>query len=643
MLETAWFTLRVAAAVALGFFLPGYCLARCLRAPSRLLWSFPLSLVVLFLAIFSAGCLGLPVTATAVSPVLIAITLALAAIGARHGGVAPVPIPISQAAQWQEPPSTWIKVCIFGAIGVLLAVVIWRTTLWPVSGFDNTFRWDFLARRMLQQRGFGFYPAITAADYRLYFYPDGIPPLVSFSYWWLYAATGGYHPALTSMLVATQLLCAICFTYRIARVLSSPTAGLFAAAIVAGSSLMVHAVAIGQETGLTALSVAAMICAAVQSNADPRGRPSWQAAVLAGLAAGLGGLSREYGCAFAIFGALAVIWVGGRAKEVAILCATAAVVAGPWYVRNALRMGNPFFSDRFGPFFVNPVHAALLDYYKTELGVTTWDPGRWAAVMWELLKEAPLQMTLGVAGAVMLFRKCGYLAITAGAIGLLWLYSVGVTAGGWLYSLRVLSPALVVLSIPAAILLARWSGRRAIALACTAILLIAVMWSIAAVSIHPLDPTRERFAQWGQLVVLRPKIQNDWWDQLAMQLPSGSRVLADDPNIYGRLQKRGFSPPGLLDSGEIEHGIELIPIWSPQVGFISDETLGPDAIRSRLLQEGIRYLILPDTINGRFMLKRMRFYSEGVPSWTILFNVKNACVIYDLSQAGPTPAGAEGG
>jgi hypothetical protein len=418
---------------------------------------------------------------------------------------------------------------------------------------------------------------------------------------------------------------------------------LFAAAIVGGSSLMIHAVAIGQETGLTALSVAAMICAVVESKADPRGRPSWQAAMLAGLAAGLGGLSREYGCAFAIFGALAVIWVAGRAKEVAILCATAAVVAGPWYVRNALRMGNPFFSDRFGPFYVNPVHAALLDYYRTELGVMTWGLDLWATVVWELLKEAPLQMTLGVAGAVMLFRKRGYLAITAGAMTLLWIYSVGVTAGGWLYSIRVLSPALVVLSIPAGILLARWSERRATAVACTAILLIAVMWSIAAASIHPLDPTRERFAQWGHLVVLRPKIQNDWWDQLAMQLPSGSRVLADDPNIYGLLQKREFSPPGLLESGEIEHGITLIPIWSPQVAFIADDTLSPDAIRSRLLQQGIRYLILPDTINGRFMQKCMRFYREGVPSWRILFSAENACVIYDLAGADSTPAGTEGG
>jgi hypothetical protein len=344
-------------------------------------------------------------------------------------------------------------------------------------------------------------------------------------------------------------------------------------------------------------------------------------------------LSREYGCAFAILGAVAVIWVGGRTKEVAILCAAAAIVAGPWYVRNALRMGNPFFSDRFGPFYVNPVHAALLDYYKTELGVTTWGLDRWATVVWELLKEAPLQMTLGVAGAVMLFRKRGYLAITAGAMALLWLYSVGVTAGGWLYSIRVLSPALVVLSIPAGILLARWSERRAAAVACAMILLISLIWSIAAASIHPLDPAWERFAQWGHLVVLRPKIQNDWWDQLAMQLPSGSRVLGDDPNIYGRLQRRQSSPLGLLDSGQIEHSIDLVPIWSPQVAFIADDALTPDAVRSRLLQQGIRYLIVPDTINGRFMQKRMRFYREGMPSWSILFRVENACDIYDLAGA----------
>jgi hypothetical protein len=636
----ALFTLRVVLAVVLGFVAPGYSVARCLRAPDRLLWSFPLSLVLLFIAVFWAGCLGLPVTAPVVSVILVGITLLFAALGLAIKP--PHSAAVRHDANQQLPPRR-IKALILAALGALLIVMIWRTTLWPLSGFDNAFRWDFLARRTLQQRGFGFYPPITGADYRLYFYPDGIPPLVSFSYWWLYAATGGYHPALTTILVAAQLLCILCFTYRIGQAIASPTAGLFAAGVVGGSSLFIHAVAIGQETGLTALSVSAMICALVQGKADSHEPPSWRIAVLAGLAAALGTLSREYGCAFAILGAVAFVWVGGRTKQVAILCATAALLAGPWYVRNALRTGNPFFSDRFGPFYVNPVHAALLDYYKTELSVATWGPGKWAAVVWELLKEAPLQMTLGIAGGAMLFRRRGYLAITAGAIALLWIYSAGVTAGGWLYSLRVLTPALVVLSIPAGILLARWSKHSTGAALCTAILLIAVTWSIVSVSIHPLDPTTQRFAQWGHLFVLRPKIQDDWWDQLAMQLPSGSRVLCDDPNIYGQLQKRGLSPPGLLESGEIRDGMELVPIWSPQVAFIADDMLTPDAIRARLLQQGIRYLMFPNTIDGRFMQSRLRFYREGMPSWAILFHAENACVIYDLAQPNPAPTGAEGG
>jgi hypothetical protein len=122
MLQMALFTLRVVGTVILGFVAPGYCLARCLRAGDRLLWSFPLSLLVLFVAVFITGCLGLPVTAAVIAAILLAITLVLAAIGPGHRGVVSVPMTNSQTARQQQPLLTWIKACIFGAISILLAV-----------------------------------------------------------------------------------------------------------------------------------------------------------------------------------------------------------------------------------------------------------------------------------------------------------------------------------------------------------------------------------------------------------------------------------------------------------------------------------------------------------------------------------------
>jgi hypothetical protein len=547
----------------------------------------------------------------------------------------------------QPPVPRWIKACIIGGLAALVAFVIWRTTLWPLSGWDNPFRWNFLAQRILQQQGFGFYPPVTADDYRLYFYTDGIPPLVSFAYWWLYAAVGGYHPALTSMLIAAQLACTLGFTYRIGRALGSPLAGLFSAAILGGSTLWVHAIAIGQETGFTALAIAAIVCAVVEGVRSTGDGPAWQAFVLAGLAAALGAMAREYGCAFPILGAIAVFWIGGRPKYAAILCATAAFVASPWYLRNLLRAGNPFFSNHFGSFYVNPIHAQMLDYYRMRMGVTTWSPDQWVDIFHELLLQAPLQITLGVLGLVIFFRRCGFLAVIAGAIGLLWAYSIGETSGGWLYSLRLLSPVFVVLSITAGIFLARWSSRPPLREISMAVMGILLLWSIAAATVHPLDQSLARFEHWTNHFLLRPPDREEWWDELVGKLPAGSRVLTENSYIYSDLQRRGLSPPGLTEAepgaAKPASGLEVVPIWSPQVAFVFDDTLSPEEIRQRLLDHGIRYLIIQNNFNGQFLSNHIRFYREGSPTWVLLYGIPRDYYVFDLSGSIHKPANGTGG
>jgi hypothetical protein len=467
------------------------------------------------------------------------------------------------------------------------------------------------------------------------------------------------------MLVAGQLACILGFTYRIGRALGSPLAGLFSAAILGSSSLMVHSVAIGQETGLTAMAVAAMICAVVEGTRDAKARPgvaagpTWQTMVLAGLAAGLGALAREYCCAFPILGGIAVLWLGGRLKHAAILCATALLVAGPWYLRNLLRAGNPFYSERFGPFYVNPMHAALLDYYRTRLGVSTWDVSHWAAVLGGLLSQAPLQMTVGVLGMVILFRKLGFLAVIAGAIGLLWIYSIGATSGGWEYSVRLLSSLLVALSIPAGILLAQWSSRRWVRAVSMTVMGLALLWSIAAATVHPLDRTLARFQNWTDHFVLRASDREEWWGTLATKLPPGSRVLCDDAYLYSDLQQRGVAQPGLTRSDSARAaapnsagsssagttiGLDLVPVWSPEVAFIADDRLAPAAIRARLLDRGIRYVVVQNNFNGQYFSNHIRFYREGVPSWTVLYGDVNVFYVFDLADDTDEPAiGAPGG
>src|SRR5439155_20848170 len=163
---------------------------------------------------------------------------------------------------------------------------------------------DFLAQKLFELRKFDFYPPLGPADFHTYFFVDGIPPIVSFAYWWLYAAAGRHWEPLMSLFVGAQFACTLAFTYGAAKELYSRRAGWLAAAALAGSPLYFRSVVLGQETGLTALSIAATLyfVAIASRKAD------LSAIVSAGFAASLCALSREYGWIAVVAGAIALLW-----------------------------------------------------------------------------------------------------------------------------------------------------------------------------------------------------------------------------------------------------------------------------------------------------------------------------------------------
>src|SRR5205823_2227550 len=181
------------------------------------------------------------------------------------------------------PPWTTQDRTLLLMSGLVGAVLLVHSAITPLMGGDTLFRWDFLAQKLLSLGRFDFYPPLTPADFRTYFFVDGIPPLVSFTNWWLYASAGRYMPLLICIFVGAQYACTLAFTYGAASEVFSRRAGVLAAAILAASPMYFRSVVLGQETGLTALSVAAtlyFIAAAPQSSGVP-------AMVAAGLAAAL--------------------------------------------------------------------------------------------------------------------------------------------------------------------------------------------------------------------------------------------------------------------------------------------------------------------------------------------------------------------
>src|ERR1035441_7952843 len=102
-------------------------------------------------------------------------------------------------------------------------------------------------------------------------------------------------------------------------------------------------------------------------------------------------------------------------------------------------------------------------------------------------RNAVFQVLAGIPGGFKRFRQHGYLIVIALLLVAVWIQSIGYTSGGAEGSTRVLSPALVVLSITGAGLLepltrrARWYTAIAMAI------IVCQIWTAAQGAIYPND------------------------------------------------------------------------------------------------------------------------------------------------------------
>ncbi len=574
-----------------GLLFPGYFLATLLRSPEKLVSSFCLSLVVLFQSIFWLDVCGCRLGFGSVLAAQAAVT-ALAGLSARRWPPAPAKavLPPTMGCGWLR----WLTGLILVAATLL---ILYRSTRTPLSGFDTPFRWNFLALQIFKKGNFDFYPPRTPADFRSYFYVDGIPPLVSFSYWWLYAAAGRPLAWLTGLLVTAQLLLAALTAFRLARCLHSEAAGDFAVAVLLGSPLFLWAVVMGQETGLTALGLGASLYFVVEAaQAYPL-----QRMILAGLTAAVGALAREYGCAFLFCGIFAAWWLGIRARHQAAFVAVAVLAVGPWYLRNWLLTGNPFYSNPVGPFFpVNPVHVGLLNAYRevfSSYGPTPATLGQMLAAV------APAALLLGLAASVLLWRRLAFLATAAAVMVLLWLYSLPVTAAGPVYSMRVLSPALLLWSVLAGVLTASLSRPAWLKYGLAALVFLGSAWALSGLS--SLTPSRS----------------------------SADRYYDELENLLEATKGRLLSDDAYTGAGLVARGVDVVPVWSPEVRFLFDNAESGETMRRKLFACGIRVVEFhPHRLNARY-LQKSPFYAQALGHCKILLQGPDL-LICQLSEDG---------
>ncbi len=422
---------------------PGLLIGRALRIPFAWSAAFPLSALLLAETVIVYSIVGIPIRLTNVLSLAGAVTVIASALLAFHRradrNVGPAPEPAQAAPRWLVVGSVALAVAI--GLGIFL-----RNTKYPLSGFDTLFRWEGLARLMLEHESIDYYPPRTPEDFEKYVYPDGLPPLTASVYWCFYAGMGEPFPPLTAIVVVLQFTSILALTFFAANELMGKTGAYAALAALAASSLFITGVAIGQETGYTALSVAGQFCFGLAATRQPRAAP----VIVAACFAAMGALAREYGPVLAVAGLMVLASQPQTRRWLPLFCLIVLVLSAPWYVRNWYLTGNPVYSNSVaGLFPVNPAHAGLLEAYRGYFGLQNLTAEDWFAVLKRLVGRSPLPMLIGIPAMLIGWRRFWPLiAVTAAAV-LLWLWSVPYTGGGLAYSMRVLTPAWVALSISA--------------------------------------------------------------------------------------------------------------------------------------------------------------------------------------------------
>ncbi|AOS44546.1 hypothetical protein Verru16b_01609 [Lacunisphaera limnophila] len=587
---------------------PGWWLARRAGLPLPLLAGFAGGGAVMLGLVLAADALSLglnrPVLFTSWSLVVtIAVLLARRLPAAGSAPAQPGAAPgLNRALGWLP------------LLPVLL-VVAYRAVAQPLHGADTLFRWDHLARQMWTQASLAFYPPVTAADYAIYGWPDGIAPLVSTLYHGVYLLAGAIRPVATAPLVICQVVLLFAATRALARREFSERAATFAGLLLATMPLAPWAAGMGQETGLTALSVLGLLLYLPRD----RTQETRAAVCAAAVCAALGALAREYGLVFPLLGFLLVVHRRLSPSARLLFFATAALLVLPWYARNWLHTGHPLFNHALAGWFPqNEAHARLMALYQEYF---SWR---------QLPPEAPrvfltygfTALFAGFTGALVAFRRLRTALVICVVMLGLYLLSLGHTAGGYFYGLRLLNPAFALCAVGGGAALARWvPGRTHLAGVTLALCLLAADAALKNLTL-PANPYRVPPSQW---------------------LRAGNAIHEfPDPEVL-RTIARTVGTEGVIVFGpqtQLQNlGVRCAPPWSPAVGDLFSPQIGPQDQARHLLAAGFAYVLsYRGELNTRY-LAGAALFREPMSQLRIVL-ISDDLVLYRILPGPISAAGA---
>jgi hypothetical protein len=134
-------------------------------------------------------------------------------------------------------------------------------------------------------------------------------------------------------------------------------------------------------------------------------------------------------------------------------------------------------------------------------------------------------------------------------------------------------------------------------------ILVCQIWTTAHGVFFPKDPLAIPIAQWRQNAfqpVPKP-IEFQICDELVRRLPAGSRILSDNAYLHAAMSERG---------------IDVVPVWSPEVRFLFSER--PEEAEQRLKTLGITSVAYyPQSLNTGYLASASPFYASLPQRWIL--------------------------
>ncbi len=594
--------------IVFGFFIPGALLNRALGRANSAGTSFVISLVILFQVIFVLGVLGISLNLFSVGMSILSVSALLYAYCAIHNLKISLE-PVESEILISRKQLIWLIPVFLSFVLILL-----KTSFFYISRGDQDFRWFFLPARILELGTFDFYPPLTKEDYQIYFFTDSFPPMVSFSYFFLFMLFGKPEESLVFIPVFFQFIFIFCFGWKLAvRLFKQENAGLFAALLLSSTTLLFYSVAICQETGLTALSIIALMYFLHDKDLD------FRTAIFAAFATSLGALSREYGGILLVCGLTTILVKKMPFKFLLQYLFFSSILIFPWYIRVFVLTGNPFYSNPFlGIFPVNSVHAGIIEGYKHSIGLGRYiSPEIIMPFVYGLFSVAGLVVVTGLM-SFLIKPKNYFIHLSCMYFIFLWLYSIWIPAGLF-HSMRILSPAIAMFAVSGAGVFLWVSGKLKCGFFISCVLL--TISSYAALLQDMIVPYSPALIGKFPLKVLIGAVNiesphpRDEVVVYAEKLPVGSAILSDANRHHAFL----------YGNREIRGRIRILPIWSPEVRFLFEPDMSFEEANFRLRDLGINYVLIgdKDNLNMNYLSKfdffrRYRDFSKPLIDGKIL-------------------------